>query len=279
MNISGDSIRVMTFNIRYDNEMDEGVHSWNNRKGFVTDLMRFHRPDIIGLQEVLKNQLDDIKEKLDGYEFYGVGREDGGEKGEYSPIFYAKDKFDCLDRGCFWLSEMPEKIGSVGWDAALPRIITWVKLKNRNTQQELFIFNGHFDHLGKIAVVKSAQLVLKKMNQLAGEHPALFLGDLNNTPMSEMYQVLIDGGLKDCISDSHYGSDFSLIGFDPVKLFYQHNDLGMDTLTEENAICKIDYIFYKNDISVLQYGILSDNLSGIYPSDHMPAVADIMVGI
>lgn len=278
MNIREDSIRVMTFNIRYENEIDEGCCSWNERKEFVTGLIGFHKPDIIGLQETLKGQLDYIKEKLDEYEFYGVGREDGKQKGEYSPIFYAKEKFSCVDKGFFWLSETPEQVGSIGWDAALTRIITWVKLHNKKTNQSLFVFNGHFDHLGKQAAVESAKLVLQKISAIAGKCPALFMGDLNSAPESEMYKALTEGGLKDCMGESHYGTDFSFIGFEPVKLFYQYHYEGIDSLTEENAICRIDYIFSKNDISVLQYGVLSDNYAGVYPSDHMPAIADILVG-
>lgn len=277
MNIDNNSLRAMTFNVRYENEIDNIYKNWDTRKKLVAGLIKFHKPDIIGLQEALKNQLDYIADQLEEYDVFGVGREDGKEKGEFSPIFFVKDKFQLLDKGFFWLSETPSEVASIGWDAALTRIITWTKLQNKSTKQNIFVFNGHFDHFGKVAAVESARLVLDKINEIAKEEPVLFMGDLNNTPISEMYKVLTEGGLNDCMENSHYGTDFSFIGFDPIKLYYENIYQGMDSITEENYICKIDYIFYKNKVKILQYGILSDNFSGIYPSDHMPAVTDILI--
>ena len=131
-------LRVMSFNIRNDNDGDKGLNSWKVRKDKVASVIRFHHTDIVGLQEVLKDQLEYLDSHLSEYDFIGVGRDDGEDAGEFVPIFYRKDRITLEDWGAFWLSETPEVKGSMGWDAACVRVTTWGKFKDRRTNQIFF---------------------------------------------------------------------------------------------------------------------------------------------
>lgn len=140
-------VNALSFNIRYDNPND-GLQNWHYRKDNILRMINFYDLDILGLQEVLINQLNFLKKHLNEYETVGVGRKDGKNKGEFAPIFFRKNKFELLESGTFWLSETPEKV-SIGWDAALERIATWAVLKDKTSRKEFIVMNTHFDHIGK----------------------------------------------------------------------------------------------------------------------------------
>jgi hypothetical protein len=143
-------IRVMSFNIRLNTPADS-ANAWPHRKEMVASMMRFHRADLTGVQEALKDQMDDLTKLLPEFGWMGVGRDDGKEAGEYSAIFYLKDRFAVLEQNTFWLSESPEKPGSMGWDAACVRIVTWAKFKDKRMGKAFYHFNTHFDHIGEKA--------------------------------------------------------------------------------------------------------------------------------
>ncbi|HMO36883.1 MAG TPA: hypothetical protein PKA06_12655, partial [Gemmatales bacterium] len=123
-------IRVMSYNIRYATAPD-GINAWSNRKEFLLSTIEKFRPDLLGTQETLLVQKQFLEEKLSGYSSFGAGREDGKNRGEMAALFYRDDRFEKLEGGHFWLSEKPETVASKGWDAALPRIATWVRLQER----------------------------------------------------------------------------------------------------------------------------------------------------
>ena len=156
------TVRVMTFNIRFDNPGD-GPDAWPHRKDLAASMIRFHRAGLIGVQEALKHQLDDLTARLPGYAWVGVGRADGREAGEYSAILYRTDRFELMDDGTFWLSETPEVPGSKSWDAAIERIVTWAQFRDRETGKTFFHFNTHFDHVGQVARAESAKLILQRI--------------------------------------------------------------------------------------------------------------------
>ena len=135
-------LRVMTFNIRYDNPSD-GVNRWRNRRDAVAAIIRKNNVDIVGMQEVLKSQLEDLQQRLPDHKAYGVGRDDGRNKGEFSPTFFSNRRYALLDSGTFWLSETPETPGSKSWDAAITRIVSWLKLRDKTAGLEFFFFNTH----------------------------------------------------------------------------------------------------------------------------------------
>ncbi|MGE5411338.1 MAG: endonuclease/exonuclease/phosphatase family protein [Clostridiales bacterium] len=263
-------LRVMTYNIRYAGTVaSDSAFAWENRKEQVASMVRFNRADIAGMQEVLKLQLDDLKKMLPEFDALGLGRDDGKESGEYSAIFYRKNRLSVLKSATFWLSETPGKV-SKGWDAACNRVVTWAKFKDKMTGKVFFHFNTHFDHIGEAARNNSAFLLLNKVKEIAGNFPVIVTGDFNFTADSKYYKILTESKanpelevLKDAQNISlypHYGGHVSF------------NDFGRNT--DPNN--KIDYIFVKNQVKVINHGIIGEKLNGRYPSDHMPVVADII---
>ncbi|MCX6151338.1 MAG: endonuclease/exonuclease/phosphatase family protein [Ignavibacteriales bacterium] len=268
---SKNCFRVMTYNIRYaGDKISDGTNAWDNRKEFVSKTIRFHKADIVGLQEALKIQLDDFNKLLPEYIQIGVGRDDGKEKGEFSAVLIRKDRFKILTQSTFWLSETPDQ-PSKGWDAAFPRIVTWAKLLDSQTKKIFFLFNTHFDHMGEAAKKSSATLILKKISEIAPGFPVVVTGDFNSLKDSDPYKILTESKGKDSkheLFDSqfisqngHYGGYVSFNGF-------------QDTLEVNN---KIDYIFVNKKINVYQHGIIGEKIDGRYPSDHMPVVADLYI--
>ena len=174
----GKNLRVMTFNIRYDNP-DDGDNVWINRRDEVVSMINFYDADIVGTQEVLKNQKSYLDEHLRDFTSVGVGREDGIDKGEFSVIFFREDRFELLGSETFWLSETPE------------RICTWAKLKDKLTGKEVFIFNTHYDHRGQQARIKSSALLISKIKSLADGLPVILTGDFNVTKENDAYKTII----------------------------------------------------------------------------------------
>lgn len=163
-------VNVMSFNIRYDNPEDS-LDNWKYRKDRAANAIRFYDADIVGTQEVLHNQLEDLKQRLPEYGVIGVGREDGKEKGEYSALWYKKERFTLLDSGYFWLSETPEVAGSKGWDGACERIASWAKLQDMVSGKAYFALNTHLDHVGVVARREGVSLILDKVNELSNGAP------------------------------------------------------------------------------------------------------------
>jgi endonuclease/exonuclease/phosphatase family metal-dependent hydrolase len=259
------SIRIMTFNIRYDEPRD-GVNAWPNRKQKVADVIRFHKADIIGVQEALLTQLRDLEKLLPGFAWVGVGRTDGKEAGEYSAILYRKDRFRLIASDTFWLSETPDKVGSKGWDAALPRIVTWAKFSDRVTGKTFVHFNTHFDHVGEKARAESASLILKKAGEIHGKGPFVLTGDLNVRQDSGAYKTIIAGTPIVKVVDARYASVNGHIGGDSTFNGFKELEPGRT----------IDHIFVRDGIKVLEHGTLSDRWDGLWASDHLPVIAEIV---
>ena len=171
----------MTFNIRYDTPKDS-MNSWEHRKDFAASYLPFYDLDICGMQETLVQQCQYLDSVLEDYSYIGVGRDDGKEKGEFSPIFYNHTRLKPLESGTFWLSESPAVPGKA-WDANLPRIVTWAKFKWKGRARSFYVFNTHFDHQGVIARRESATLLLTKVKEIAGDKNAIITGDFNTSHM------------------------------------------------------------------------------------------------
>ena len=155
------TLSVGQYNIRYANPMDKkDGNGWEIRRQKMYDLLNYEQWDLFCAQEVLHNQIEDLKANLDGYNYVGSGRDDGKTKGEYAPIFYKKSRINCLDNGVFWLSKTPDVVGSKDWDAALCRICRWAYLEDRSTKWRFWVFNLHMDHKGEVSWLVSANLVL-----------------------------------------------------------------------------------------------------------------------
>lgn len=257
-------VRVMSYNIRYDNP-DDGINRWDNRKERVLNLIRFHKADIFGLQEAEYHQLAWLAERLPEYKWEGVGRADGAREGEFSPVFYDRGRFMKRSGGTFWLSPTPEK-PSTGWDAALPRIVSWVQLEERSSGKILYFFNTHFDHVGTEARKKSAGLILDQISGIVGDAPVVLSGDFNVTPGSEPYSVL-SGILQDGFSSSRYSH------YGPEATFLDGG--GPFNVADGQGGRRIDYIFANSGVAFIRHGIISTFREGRFPSDHLPVIADV----
>ena len=252
---------IGTYNIRYVTPKDTG-NLWVDRAPVVAELIRFHDFDVFGTQEGYKSQLDDIKNALPYYTYYGVGRNDGKEAGEHSSIFYKKDEFKLLNKGDFWLSETPDKPG-LGWDATCcNRICSWVYLQHKKSSKKFYFFNAHYDHQGVQARKESSKLILKKIKDIAGKEPVIFTGDLNGSHSSEWYQTIANSGnLKDT--------------YKAVKYPYANNaSFNAFGKTKESKDI-IDHIFVTKHFTVSKWGILTDTYHGKFPSDHFPVLAEV----
>lgn len=260
---SATTLNVMTFNMRYDNPED-GDNNWRFRRERVAEVIKAQDVDILGTQELLSNQFDDLSGLLTGYEGVGVGRLDGAESGEYCAIFFKKDRFTLLDSGTFWLSETPEVVGSLGWDGACERIATWVVLRDKNGQ-ELFFIDTHLDHVGQVARDEGVSLLMQRIETLRGGRPVILTGDFNSEPGSSVVaHVQKDGVLRDskAIAAQKAGPDWSFSDFGQIP---------------EAERPLLDYIFVSGQIEAARYEVLPDTLDGGYVSDHAPVMAVLKI--
>lgn len=252
------TIKVMTYNIRYDAPSD-GVNQWPKRTHKVYDLIKKHDPDLIGLQEVLHNQLTDLIQNLPAYSYIGVGRDDGKTKGEYSAILYKKARFKALDQNTFWLSETPAVPGSKSWDAAITRVASWGTFRDLKSNKQFLMINTHFDHIGVESRKNSAALLKKKAGEIAKDFPLIITGDFNCTRDDGPYQTIMNP------------KDVKLM--DPAP----ENPPGTFCSFTVNSIeCKaIDYIFHSEEWKSDAYQVITDNDGKYYPSDHLPVAVEL----
>ncbi|HYF68316.1 MAG TPA: endonuclease/exonuclease/phosphatase family protein [Ohtaekwangia sp.] len=243
--IKAQELTVASFNIRYENASDSvNGNGWPQRLPVICDLIRFHNFEIFGAQEVLHGQLVDMLAGLPGYSYVGVGRDDGKTQGEYAPIFYQKDKFKVLKSGNFWLSEITDRPNK-GWDAALPRICTWAKMKAFETGFEFYFFNLHMDHRGVEARKNSAKLVLKKITEMCGDNPVILTGDFNVDQHSADYTLL-------------QGSDLLNDAYEVASVRYALNGTFSDFKVNRKTESRIDHVFVSDSFTVARYGVLTD---------------------
>lgn len=199
-NAAAQSFSAATYNIRQLNAKDtaEG-NGWERRLPVISSLIRFHDFDIFGAQEVFHSQLQGMLAALPGYDYVGVGRDDGAAGGEYSAIFYKRGRFRLLDSGHFWLSEDPSKPGK-GWDAKYVRICTWGRFYDRQSRQRFWFFTTHTDHRGEQAQAESCRLILAKIEELCRGERVILTGDFNVGETSRSYAILRDSGI---LSDTY----------------------------------------------------------------------------
>ena len=251
---------IISYNIRYDNNWDI-ENSWEIRRSNIIQILIKYSPSIIGIQEGLLNQVQYINNSLINYDYVGVGRDDGKEKGEFCAIYFDTTRYVLLKNSTFWLSETPDTI-SVGWDAALERICTYGLFKDRITKKEFWVFNTHFDHMGIIAREKSSGLILKRIKKINRQSlPVILMGDFNAIPNSPPVEEILTE-----LSDALQISTEKLHG--PGGTFNGFNE---DLPIEK----RIDYIFTKN-LKILSYTHVNDRLeNNRHISDHLPVMIKI----
>jgi endonuclease/exonuclease/phosphatase family metal-dependent hydrolase len=254
------TLTTMTFNLRYDNPGD-GKNSWDNRKQAVADLIGHYSPAIFGVQEGLHNMLTYLKSNLTSYNYVGIGREDGKEKGEYSAIFYDTTQYKMMETHTFWLSETPDKV-SKGWDAACERVCTCGLFQNLTTGKFLWVFNTHFDHIGVEARNKSAQMILQRISELnKKKYPLILMGDFNTTAETEPIKTITSQLLESSLVSEKplYGPKGTFNSFEP-----------------SNAVTEcIDFIFVSK-LSVLSCTHIDDKRNeNLCISDHYPVLVEV----
>lgn len=267
LTLRAQEIQYATFNIRYANGDRHTPRDWKLRRDSLARFIQTREISICGMQEVLHEQLVDLCKLLPGYDYVGVGRDDGRKKGEYSPIFYLRKDWKVLDSGTFWLSPTPDVIGSKGWDAALPRIATWALLRHHRTGQQVMAVNTHFDHVGQQARIESGKLILQKSSQLAQDVPLVLTGDFNVGEESDVYQSIThqpDFPILDTFHASapHEGITYTWHNFARIPV---------------RQCSKIDFIFASPQVQVLRTFIPAEDRTpdAFLMSDHNPVIATL----
>lgn len=247
-------VRVISYNIRYMNDMD-GENSWKFRKQASINMVNEELPTVFGLQEAVKAQVDFLQENLPDYAYYGVGRDDGVEKGEFMAIFYRKDEVKLLDKGTFWLSETPDT-PSKGWDGQCFRTCTWTLFECKDTGKQFAMLNTHLDHRGKVAQEEGMKTIVKRIGELVPENVPVFLsGDFNTRTDNPIYEPL-----KAIMTDSR-----------ELATETDHRGTYTGWRVRENPVV-VDHIFVRG-AEVDRFQVLCDkNYGAPYISDHYPVM-------
>ena len=261
--IGSEPLKVMSFNIRYGSAND-GEDRWDRRKEFVVETIKAFDPDLLGTQETEGSQRDFLQERLSGYAGLGVGRDDGDEKGEMMALFYKRERFEPLDEGHFWLSESPQQVGSKSWDSSLPRMCTWVKLRDKEAPElrPILFLNTHFDHRGPLARSRSASLIRRLASELGEDCDIVLTGDFNAAVDSEPYRELVTAEP----AETRF--------IDTYTVAPPEGDNGQATFSGFRASIiegnRIDWILVRGDWQVVSAAINRTSRDGRTPSDHYP---------
>ena len=258
-------VKAMTFNLRYKNNNDPSPHTWDERVPTIRKVINTEKPDIIGTQEVLYTQLQDLESTLPKYyTWIGLGRE-GGNRGEYSAIFYNEKDYTVLEYDHFWLSDTPNIIGSKTWGNNIPRMVTWAKFLDKKSNKQFYFVNTHFDHQSANAREKSAELILEVTNKFDPELPVILTGDFNAGPDSRPHEILTgDGAFDDLFETAEKRINEDLGTFN-----------GFNNPTGGGPDRRIDWILGKGNLTTNEIEIVNYQTKEQFPSDHFPVLADI----
>jgi endonuclease/exonuclease/phosphatase family metal-dependent hydrolase len=259
-----ETVRVLTFNLRYVNTQDTGWKAWSERRDAAAELIKKDAADFIGVQEALRVQIDDVKARVPGYGELGVGREDGKEKGEYSAILYREAAWTVTASGTFWLSDTPEVVASTTWGNKTTRVCTWGHFKHKVSGRELFVYNAHLDHQSQPSREKASALILQRIRDRKSNAPVIVTGDFNADPKNAAIAVMLKGppvftdawlALNPNIAASEAGTFHAFGG------------------KKEGG--RIDYIFCSPEFEAVEASIMHDGKDGKFPSDHFPVRATL----
>ncbi|MBE6796489.1 MAG: endonuclease/exonuclease/phosphatase family protein [Ruminococcaceae bacterium] len=253
------AMRIMSFNIRCTNV---GKDSWEDRIGIVSQTIIESEADSVGVQEATPEWMAALRETVgDMYAYVGVGRDDGDNEGEYSAIFYLKDKYNAIDSGTFWLSETPDKV-SFGWDAACRRVCTWVVLENKETSEKYVHINSHFDHIGISARKNSVDMIVDKAKEYT-DLPVVFTADMNVKQGSDNYNQFVESGV---LRDTKFATT------NTMDYCTYH-----DTKPQNHKDDVIDYVMINEHFDAVAYRVVTEGIDGRFVSDHYPIYADLII--
>lgn len=261
--LAGDpaTVRVMSYNIRFDGPSDNPL--WSERREPMADQIAFLDPDLLGLQEAQPHQVLYLAEQLPAYDHYGLGRDDG-LVGESAALFWRRDRYERLRAETLWCSPTPDR-PSKGWDAAYPRTVTRVLLRDRRDGRLLDVRNTHFDHVGVVAREQCAELVvaMQPVEVDGGRADVVLMGDFNTGPGTAPYERIVASGLRDARAASP-------IVFGPAGTFNAFD------IASDNEGVAIDHIFVGPGFHVERFAVPTDSFGGRVISDHFPVVADVI---
>lgn len=270
------SLRVMSFNVRYESTGDRGPRSWSQRVLGAVRMIHREQPDLIGVQEALHGQAADFWASMPEYEFYGVGRTDGRVEGEYAGIFYRRDRFqpDPEDHGTFWLSDQPAKPGSHTWGNEIPRIAAWVRLIDRATGRGFYLFNTHWDHRNQNSRERAAALIATRIDARRHvDEPVVLTGDFNSTETNPAVGYLT--GRPARIAGREQTWTGALLDTYQALHAAEKNrrTLHLWSNSREGSL-KVDHIFASRGARVERAEIISGDEPMV--SDHFPVVARLV---
>ena len=245
-------MRCCSFNVRLD-VSEDGEHAWPHRRELFVSTVRDIDPDVIGLQEPLAHQYEEIRASKDGFAWYGIGRK-GDQEGEFSPLGWRHEQLETTERDTKWLSPTSDVVGSVGWDAAFPRIVSRIRLTDSGSP--VVVYNTHFDHEGERARAESARLLTEWVDR--EPDPVILLGDFNCEPGSDPYSQLT--------TVLHDARELAAEVSGPLATFHGFSG--------EPTEC-IDHIFVSEGVAVERFETVDYSVDSLYPSDHFPVVADV----
>jgi endonuclease/exonuclease/phosphatase family metal-dependent hydrolase len=255
-------LRVMTFNVRYGSA-DDGINAWPKRRDLMVRVIRQEHPDIMGTQELLSPQGDYLQQHLPGYTWFGMGRNGNeiDENGnEHMGVFYDKARLKLLESGNFWLSDTPDKPGSIGAGLLMPRMVTWAKFQDRRSGSQFYYYNTHFPYRdGEEAEVtreRCAGEIRQRLARLPASVPFILTGDFNTTPGNKTHASLTEV-LHDARATAPRREG-------PEGTF--HDFTG-------HATRRIDWILYRG-VKADDVRTITMHEGKVYPSDHYPVVAD-----
>jgi endonuclease/exonuclease/phosphatase family metal-dependent hydrolase len=276
---AGVELNLMSFNIRYGTAKD-GENAWEHRADFVFDVVRSEDPDLVGLQEALHFQIEEILEAVPQYAMLGVGRDDGHQSGEYSALLYRRTRFQVLDSGTFWFSDTPEVVASRSWGNRITRICTWARLRARNGPA-FYVYNLHLDHQSQPSRERSVALLAQRIQERGHDDPVIVMGDLNageDNPAVRYLAGTLDAArlAETALASQPVPPSPRLI--DTFRRIHpEAKQVGTFNAFEYGRVEgeKIDYIFVEPTVTVLDAAILRTSRDGRYPSDHFPVIARV----
>lgn len=264
-------LQVMTFNIRYG-AADDGADSWPYRKDFLFEVIRESGADLIGLQEALRFQIDEIRAALPQYDEIGVGRDDGKSAGEYSAILFLKHRFDVQASGTFWFSDTPETPGSMTWGNSFPRVCTWGEFADKTLGRKFYMYNLHLDHISQPSREKSALLLAQRITTRPDAEPVIVTGDFNageDNPavlflLGKETPLAASGKMQTPLVDTFRA------------LWPEATEVGtFNGFSGDRSGGKIDHVLASPELQTLQAEIVHAERAGKYPSDHFPVTARV----
>jgi len=266
-------VKAMSFNVRYENGGDRGIHAWKERVVGVVRMVREQQPDVLGIQEGLHGQVADLRVSLAAYDFSGTGRDDGKRKGEYAGIFFRKDRFekDGKRSGMIWLSATPEITGSKTWGNGIPRVANWVRLTDRVSGKPLWVVNMHLDHRSQPSREKGVRLMVERLVKMnPGNEAVIWMGDFNATEGNPAVEFL--KGVKTTMKAVNGFSGMNET-FDALHTGEKKRGTLHFWMSDPNRQWKVDHIFVSKDARILESGVVRSGVP--YLSDHFPVVTKV----